>query len=313
MRTAFVLVSASLLGLAAEAQVPIQWSSNLDRSFTNAQRSLRPLLFYVPATNAGAEDDLDDAQQRVFRDPLIVGLVGERFVPVRVSRSTTSLPFLRSVGAPTLYGGYLLVVAPSGEPVGVIGPAAAANPSALARALTARFREYRTALFKDQYQELLEDPGAAPAAIERALRVVREFIITAADDSVLKLLQRRNLPANLRTVAYETLAILSTPRSIDALFTAARSRQQPAVRALARATPAAIERLLPELELDNEPGRLATAYSAVAAIARVPNPRPARFWNSDNERVKERELERVRAGAESALQAWAAQPTTELR
>jgi hypothetical protein len=284
-------------------QVPIQWSSAPERSVQFAQRTLRPLLFYIP--NNEEDNELEDAQQVTFRDPLVVGIVSQRFVPVRLNRSTDNFELMRQWGTPTTYGMYLVITTPGGDLIGTIKPYEAASAPGFARELTNHFRKYRTMLLEDRLRPILEDGDARPADIQWALRMIRDFLITEADEHVVALLESRSVTRQLRPVIFDTLATLGTEKSIETLFSAALLQSR-AAQALYRAPAGALDFLLPELELDNERERMVLAYNAIARIAGLRQPKPEMFWKGPNERLKREELARVRALADRQYEEWEA-------
>ncbi len=312
LQRTLIALTGTLLSITAAAQNPIQWSSNPEASIAAARRFVRPLLFLVPFDSRGRSSLLYLGQQRTFRDPMINDIVRARFIPVRLERSTDNLDLLAYLGAPTSYGGFLVVASPAGESLGLIGADAAAEPLRLAQALADKFRAYRDQVYKEQLKSILEDKAAKPAALQRALRTIRDMIITSADADVAKLLEAHNLNRQVKTDIYNTLAVLSTTKSIDALYEAALA-ERTAADALKRATPAAADRLVPELKLDNDRQHLVTAYNAVTAIVGLPNPKPEKFWSSDNERVKEQELARAVERAKLVFRRWEKSPVAEFR
>jgi len=296
----------------AAAQNPIQWSSNPKSSIAQAQRTLLPLLFYVPLDRESRQGLVSFNQDATLRDPLINALVYERFVPVRLERSSDSLDFLARAGAPTGYGGFLLVTSPTGESLGVIGITETADPTSLANALTAKFRAYRDQLYKEQFKPVLEDKAAKPPALLHALLIIRQLIITSAEKDIEKLAERPGLSREIHASIYDTQAVLSTPESTTALFDAALVDRR-AAQALKRSTPAAAGRLLKELKLDNDPKRFVLAYDAVTAITRIPGAKPEGFWKGPNEHIKEQEVDRVKDLAERIVADWEQRPAAVLR
>jgi hypothetical protein len=293
-----------LLGLAstASAQVPIQWIETPERGVAMAKRTQRPLLFYVPGDSDSDDSDLEDAQQRSFRDARIRTFVRERYIPVRLTRSNATRQLLSELNVTTGFGMFLLVVTPDGNVVGRIGPSVVAQQPQLLEALVTRFREYRDKLLADQLAPQLENKTLDDGQVRRALAKIREFLILTADDTVAALLQRPDLDDALRSDVYQTLSTLSTKASAEALLTAAAT-DEAAQRVLKRCTPAAAEHMLPAL-IDDD-GRLRWhVYEAVAAICDIDDTKSRRFWQiADSERTQ-REIDRVTRRVQQSARAW---------
>ena len=113
IRALVVLVAAVLAychaGRAA-AQNPVQWSGNVEQSVARASEHSLPLLFWVTGDSDQDDDDLDDAQEECFRDPVVVEIIHSRFVPVRVARNSRVIEAAEQLGLPTQYGLYCAVL-----------------------------------------------------------------------------------------------------------------------------------------------------------------------------------------------------------
>jgi len=278
--------------IVANAQVPIQWSSDLRAGVARAQRTLHPILFYVSGDRDNDDNDLDNLQKRALRDRLVKAIVDARYVALRLPRSNQNKELLRTLGAPVGFGAYLLVVTPEGKRVALIPPFSVADPEKLVELLTSAFHEYRGGLFDKQIRPVLEDEEASATNVRRALSLVREFIIVQADDAIIELLQREDLDKGLRKSAYDTLARISTKKGVKELFEAALTDED-AAAALRKCTPTAAEQMLDELDW-REPERMLVAYNAVTRICHITGTKPARFWESADGRKKLDELDRVR-------------------
>src|SRR5687768_1695089 len=87
-----VAATLALLSTTALAQSPVQWQHNPTLAIADAQRLNRPIFFYVPPSRHAKRDadNIVDAIQETLRDPDVVAIVAERYVPVRVQRANTN-------------------------------------------------------------------------------------------------------------------------------------------------------------------------------------------------------------------------------
>jgi len=284
-----------------QAQRPIQWISNKQQGVAQAKRTGLPIMFYVTGSGRSEGSDLEDAQQRAFRDPLVRGIAEERFVTVRLPQSSENRKMLEQAGAPSGLGLYLAIFTPEGKLVGTIPPGQVAEARVLARQMTALFRKYRVDVFERELRPTLEEEGARAGDILKALKVIERFLIVEADESVAKLLERGQLSASVEKQVYNVLAVLSTPRSVKALLEVA-PRDKLAAKALGRCTPAGAEEMLAALDLA-EPERFLVAYEAVTKICRIKG-KPRGFWRGQNEQLINAELERVKGAVKETAKRW---------
>ncbi len=307
LATAASVVMAA--GMPQETQRPIKWINRPEEAVDIAKRTLKPILFHIPDTDIDEEleqqSNLETSQKATFRDPTIRKIAEQRFVPAFLPRSNKNLAMLAEMGAPTEYGMYLAVVTPDGELVGVIEPTETANPRRLAIALTEQYRVYRNAMYETQIKPRLDAEKLSEKEIRTSLEAIREFTILAADQAVLDLLEQPDVrgDARLREEAYQTLAVLATPPTVAALFERALTDDK-AAEALAAAPVPAADELLEYIALDQPLEKLRTAYAAVAKIIDLKDPKPPRFWEGDNVRVKTEEVERVQEAARKAIDEW---------
>lgn len=301
-RPCFLLTVGLGLAASAAAQNPIQWSGNVKAAVAQSRRTLRPLLFYVRGAESHRRGELAKAQGRAFRDPTVRSIAEQRFVPVRLSRTNENLAMLRGMGVADAHGPYLVVVSPDGELVGRIAPIRAAIISQLVRELTVQFRSYRTGLFHSELKPKLEDDDTPAGDIKRVLSIVREFVIVESDQSVITLLDHPKLAKTLEPDVYDTLAVLSTPKSAQTLFERALENPR-AATALARSMPPVAEQLLTELDRE-KPERLKTAYEAATKICALRKAKPKQFWDGPNEDAQVEEIERVKREVRAAAKRW---------
>lgn len=310
-RVTCLLTSAWLLACAVAAQIgpippdaqnPVQFMANAEQAVQRARQSQRPLLFYVPSRSDNS--DLEDAQDRAFRHPIVRQLMTDYFIPVRLAQNTQNRQMLREIGAPGFFGMYMLAVTPDGELIGHFGPMEIAAPAALARKLGDMFIQYRRVYFEQQLQPVLEDPLAEPDAIRRALRRVREFLIVEADEAVAALLERERLPRDLRQQAMRTLAVLSTPLAAEAVLELVPQDRR-AIQALGQFTPDGALALLDAVDARN-PDEAREVYQAVVKITAIRDVRPPVFWVSADLNQRSDEIERIRPLVDAAAKRWRA-------
>ncbi len=293
---------AVVLAGPALAQNPIQWNSDAQAAVNRAQETELPVLFLVPGSRDDDGSEIEDSQNRAFRDPVVKALVEERFVQARLARTVDNLKLLSELGAPTAYGNYLLVVTPHGKLVGTVGPTMAADPEKLTAQLARLFRGYRAGLYEDRYKKVLETEQVKPAELLPALKRIREMTITEAEAEVAKLFERDDWPRQTRQEIYQTAAVLSTPTTLDPLLARAADEEL-AAAALQQATPAGAEYLLAQLDLE-KPAQVAVVYDAITRIVTVPDAQSRGFWTRATAAAREAELERVRNVVKTAAEHW---------
>ena len=296
-------IAASLLVAATAAAQPeagIQWSQDVEQSVALAQHSRRPLMFWVLGRSGSRNHRIESEQREAFRNPLVAELAS-RFVPVKLSRSRyrDQLEQWRLSPRTNLQ---IVFATPAGELIDTLSPLGVADADALARKMTLVFRHYRQVMFDKEIKPVLEDKDAPDQRIEAALKLVGEFLILPADQSVAALLKREALDAGLRKAVYETLAVLSTPGCVKALLAHA-SDDEVAAAALARCTPDAAEQMLPALEGDDPNLRL-LVYHAVTRVCKIEGVKADRFWRGRYEHIKQQEIERVRRIVTETAQRW---------
>lgn len=299
-----VMAGVCLTASAAAQTRPIQWLSNVGRGVSQAKRVGRPIMFYVCGSGGDEEDDLEDAQQEAFRDPLVVGIAAERFVPIRLARSNQTKELLEQLGAPTKYGHYVLLVTPEMKVLGTVQAGQATEASTLARQMTAAFRKFRKELFERELKPVLEKEDSPPADVLKVLKKIEELLILEADESVVKLAGREGLSANVQKRAYDLLATLSTAKCARALLEAAPNDKL-AERALGRCEAGVAVELIPALDSEQF-GEFVVAYEALVKICKLGKKKSRGFWKGDNQRLIDEELDRVEQAARETARRWKA-------
>jgi len=307
-RFAAAIMIALSLALPAIAQNPIQWSGNARSSIERARELSLPLMFWVDQrARLNEDDDLRDAQEHAFRDPIVAWLARERFVPVRVSRNSRVLEECRELGLPTEFGLYVALITPDGRVLDRIDPGDAATPTTLAERLAAASREYRNSLYDSEYKAILTNPESPREEVRRAVQAVWRLGMFAADRDVVALLNRSDLTPTERSRLYAMIASIATKPCVDALLDRAAAGDRGAAAALARAETGALEWLLPDLPAEAAgelTDRQAATYVAVCEIARAGVPRPPAFWKNGRPQDRAAEMDRVRQRAQAVLSYW---------
>ncbi len=298
--TALVLAFALLGGPLAAGQT-IQWISNARQGVAKAQARGLPVLFYVRGKASDDDSSIVRDQRRAFRDPRVVRLVRERFVPVRLANSNETRALLRDLGAP-VQSDQLVVATPGGKYLGRIGTDNSRNANSLLQGLQDLFNTYRGEVFRSRVAKTLSNEDAKPAELMRALDLVQGLTITQADELVARLLDRPRLSSRLRKRVYDTLAHLSTRRAVEKLLEVA-PLDKLAGKALARCTPEGATYMLDALD----PGKLelhVIAYEAVTKICKIKKTRPRGFWKSADADTQMREIARVREQVQRVAKRW---------
>lgn len=301
---AFTSLTASMpiLAPAAHAQNPVQWSGSVSQSVARASEQSLPLLFWVKDSGDEDDDDLEDAQEDCFRDPVVVGIIQKRFVPVRVGRNSKVIEEARKLGLPTSHGLFCAVLTAEGRLLDQMGPGEVANPAAFALHLNSAFQRYTDELYTRELKPLIQDLEAPKSKVRRAVQTVWRLGISQADEAVIGLLSRKDLQPSEVSRLYQLLAGLGTPRCVALLLE--RADDKAAAAALSRAEPAALESLLPELPADEGPvtPRQLAAYQAATRICRTSSSKTAEWWATAPGPDRRKELDRLRSKAETVVE-----------
>ncbi len=302
-RTLWIAVGLALLAPpAAFAQSgSINWLRDAAQAVKQAEQSGKPIMFYVVSRQGDRPDEIETAQKESFRNP-IVGELSKRFVCSQLSRSRFP-ELLEKWGLPPRTNLEILFVTPQGDKLGaVVSPSAVAEPKALAQRMADAFDQYRTQVFDKDLKPVLEAEDAKPAEVKRVLTAVRQLTILSADAAVKKYAEREGIDDKLRQDAYETLAALSTSAAVDFLFT--RGLEEPGlIKTLVKCTPGAAGRLVDHVG-GPDAAKSLLAYNAVVKICKIKDAKTDKFWESDNTKAIEREIERVNSEVKKAAARW---------
>jgi len=303
-RSLLIVVAGVCLTASAAGQTrPIQWVGNVSQGVSTAQRVGLPIMFYVSGgSKSEGDDDMKDAQQAAFRDALVGGIARERFVPIRLPRSTESKALLEQLGAPTEHGHYVLFVTPEMKMIGTVPPDQVANAKALAGQMTTAFRKFRKELFERELKPKLESAETPVKDIISIFKKIEKLLITEADESVVQLVKERELKPNVRKQAYDVLSSLSTSNCAKALLEAAPGDKL-AERALGRCEAGVADVLIAGLESESFDESV-IAYEALVKICKIGGKKSRGFWGGKNERLINEELDRVERAGRAAAQRW---------
>ena len=295
-----------LCGVAAHdvrAQNPVQWSGNAKQAVDRAAEQSLPLLIWVKEGLDHDDDDLEDAQEDCFRDPVVVGMIHKHFVPLRVNRNSRVMEEAQKLGLPTGFGLYCAVLTHDGRLLDQMGPGEVAQPAVFAGRLSTAYAKFSDDLYEKEIRPLLEDPATPKPKARVAAQTVWRLGIRKADTAIIGLLARPDLQPQETARLYELLASLGTQASIGALLE--RAEEKAAAAALTKAEPGALEWLLPEMpgvEGEVSPKQLA-AYTAAAKVCRTAA-KGKEWWDSAKSELRAKEIERVQTKAETVVEFW---------
>lgn len=300
--TSLATILTLILGADALAQRPVQWISSPQRGVAQARKTFRPVLFYVPGDDGGGDNDMEDAQRIALRDSVVREIIESRFVPVRLNRSNAAKQILQEIGAPTNYGNYLAVVSPNGKLIRQIPPRDVAGVDPLKRTLTNVFRQYRNEFYKEQIQAVLKAEKLDKSKILVALDQIQEFIITDADADVAALFEHEKLNPRIEREICDTLAVLSTPKAVEALVDQL-GKVRYAEKALEKCTTGAAQHLLGMLKTKEGAVR-PDVYQAIVEICNIDDGKPSRYWQSAPKDRQQEEIQRITEIAQKKATRW---------
>lgn len=305
-RTALVRVVSGVLlmllcGNAAQAQERmLRWRTDVENAISEAKKRNMPLMFYITRASDSRDQDIERDQKRSFQDPRVFEM-SRKFICVQMSRSQYK-DQIEKWGIRSNMQLYVVYCQPDGTKIDWQDPLGVATPQGFAEKMARVFAVHRKAVYETDVKPKLVEEKAPAADLKAALETVRQLNVLDADADVAKLLTRKDLDDKTRTDVYDTLAALSTKLAVDALLAEVKAADDPAAKALQETTPGAAPLLLPSL--DKEGPQQVAAYNAVVKTCKIKNPKPPRFWEGKNERVKREELERVKKQAEQVARRW---------
>jgi hypothetical protein len=288
---------------AVQAQNPVQWNASVQQSVERANEQSLPLLFWV-SDGDDDDDDLKDAQEDCFRDPVVVNLIQRYFIPVRVSRTSNVIQEAQKLGLPTSHGLYCAVLTPDARLLDQMGPDDVADPAGFTSQLVKAYTAHCADLYEKELRPIFDDPEATKSRLRLAAQTVWRLGIRQADSDVIALLDRTDLTPSERSRIYSLLASLGTESSIDALLD--RSDDQAAADSLRHASPGGIEWLMPAMPGDAgdvTPSQL-LAYRSVVSVCRLGSARPDNWWAEASTDDRRGEVVRVSSNAEAVLGYW---------
>lgn len=308
------LFFAALLTGTAIAQTsvqPIQWI-NEPRTVSNlAQRTLKPILVYIPGDSESRSSDMDRQQQRALRDPVVIAVIRERFIPHRMQQTTRTMPMMQALGMPTQYGMYLVALPPGAlnapaehTKIALIDPMSMTNPDSLLRALTSAYRDYGESLYTSDIKALFDSEEPTDRNIDRALTIINQFIIESADQNVIDLLDRYEDNKRMRREVLATMSTLSTQKTTEKLLELAKTGDRDAQKALGSVTADVAERvLLPKIRSEDAAERFA-AYKALTDVFGIKPVKSEKWWENIREIQRDKEIQRVTNIVKSNAEQW---------
>lgn len=295
-----VVLLTALVGSAA-AQNTIQWRTDPTAAVNEATTTGKPLMAWIGGSEREDESRLDRDQKRAFREPKVYRW-SQSFVPLKLSRAQHR-QVLSQFGFSEVASLEMRFLTPDGKELGSLGATGIAQPESLVQKMKLVLETYGRQVFDSALKPKLTDEKAKPEDIRQALNVVGNLQIRSADGTLVALLDRPRLDPAIRKQALETLAALGTKPALDELLEAARGGDAVAAKALEQITPAAAELLLPELKADATPFDY-LVYKTLTKVAKVPQPKPERYFENSVLKLKQDEVQRVTELVRKAAQQW---------
>ncbi len=299
----------TLLALGCFAALPalaqtgaLNWRRDLQQAIADAQRTRMPLMFWITGGSSGdREEDIEQDQRKTFRDPAVAA-TARKYIAVQISRSANK-DLLEKWQLPPRTTFEVVFTTPAGEVIDRLAPSGVGHPDSFRQKMNLVYTRYRGDLFRQEVQPKLTGDAAAPAEVDAALKLISDFRIREADATLIELAAREGIDAGLRQKLLGALADLSTPSAGKALYAAAAAGDQDASDALVRCDPPVAEQLLEKLDSE-DPAERVFVYNVVTRICKVKSPKPDRFWEGTNEKIKSDEMTRVKKAVEKAARDW---------
>lgn len=306
--TRTAIAAILLLTAGAGAQSPIQWNGNARAAIDRAHEQGLPLMFWVTESNdPGDDNDLEDAQNDSFRDPIVVAIAHKYYIPVRVSRNSRVLEEAQKLGLPTSHGLYVAIITSDGKLLDQIDPGQVADPMQFAERLTAASRQYRDQMYQQNLREHVANLAAPKPEVRRALQTVWRLGILSADTDIVAILDRTDLLPGERKRLYDVLASFATAPCVEALLTRAAAGEKDAITALNKAEPGALEFLradIPAPDAAELSPRQIAACRAASQIARLPSRPPDTVWAGPATPARTKALEKLAPRVDSVFEYW---------
>jgi hypothetical protein len=300
--TALALLLVVTAGAYAQNNAVV-WSRNVQAAVSEAQRTGKPLMVYVLASERYRDDQLDREQKRTFRDPRVMEKA-KSFVPLRLSRAQHR-DMLDDFGFGEHSNMVINFVSPDGEVLGSISAPGIAQEESMLQKMSRILDVYGKHIFDTKVKPVLDDKKAKPNDMRQAIALIAQFRIKSADKAVLEVLERERLDGSTKKICLDTLAVLSTKAAVEKLLEEARGGDKLAERALGNCNPAGAELLLDELKADVEPFDY-MIYQTLVKICRVPEARPERYMENSSLQRKQEEVERVKNIVRETARRWKA-------
>lgn len=306
------LISTALLILiaaapAVPAQNAIRWNANFEQGIAEAKRTHRPMMIYIHGytDERRAEDsDIENDQRKAFMDPTVLS-ISKYFVPVQGGLAGHR-DLLKKWGMSDKTEYEIVFVTPDGEKIDSIGSSGVAQPVSLAQKMGMCFTKYRNDYFHSTLQKVLDNEKSKPEEIRGALQTIVDFNILIADEALVIMLKRPNLPDAVRTQALDVIAKLSTPMVAKYLLEqASKEPKDPkALATLAKCAPPVAEQLIDWMEQGDDAKKQYLAYTTAAKIVKAGEVKNEAWWGKVNDKIKGDEIKRLSAIIRSTAQKW---------
>ena len=295
-----IALGGTAAGLAQSIN-EVPWARDVKQAIALAQRTKRPLLFYVTASREDRDNNLEHAQARAMADPKVQRWM-HQFVLVRLSRSANR-DILEQVGLHEAANMEMSFTAPDGKKLDTLSAGGVAQKDSLLRKLQLVFNAYGQMMFDSELRPILVKQDATPKELREPLQRIQEFHITGADTYVAQLLDRAGLDKQTTDLCYAVLAALSTKASVDKLVERSGQNDRAATAALAKCTPAGAQLMLAHL-VDKEGFIRLDVYKAVMQICGMKDRKSDRWWEQAKENSLRDEIERVKREVTEVAEQW---------
>ncbi len=286
-------------------QRSLTFTKDTEQAVAQAKRTQLPLMFLVIGDSRERDERLDEPRRRALLDDRVI-YAARHFIPVQVTRSDSRLRSLfAKLNVPNEANMDIVFATPDGEKIDTFS--AIHVPDTFAQKMTLVFNNYRNQLFQKEIKPKLEERGARPADIKKAMKVIAEFTIESAAPAVIKVVEESQNDPGVMKEALDALGALSTPDAVKKLWEIAEDKEnrhsKVAAEALEKATPVAAEQMLERLNTEDADER-AMVYGIIAEIIDLKNAKPDRFWHGPNQRVQQQELERLEKETRREAKKW---------
>ncbi|MBL8880122.1 MAG: hypothetical protein JNG88_13470 [Phycisphaerales bacterium] len=295
-----------LCGATIAVASPVQWLNDPNEALKLAREKLLPIYFYVPASRDQEmeAENWEDGHDRTHRDPKVVAIVQERFIPLRLHRAGQNDWFLEKLGVNKQRGWTGGIASPDLELLESLDAEHFLEPRHLIPKLTSGFRKFRRELYENQLQPIIISPSAKPAALKAALNRIGAYYIDRATDDLVAM-AKRELSEATRKELYDAMAVLSTQKCAADLLERSAS-DDAALQALGKCQTRAASVIAGGMNTSYDKRHIAV-YDALCDVIKAKGKKSTAFWKTARPDAKAVETKRVTELAEKAAAKWEAE------